>query len=68
MIAGFVTLLVAIASIAIGELVFHRALIEIPLIYRAIAPAVAISVAVLVFFGNLVWERTHPAPAPAERT
>ncbi len=63
MIAGFVTLLVSIISIAIGELVFHRTLIEIPLIYRAVAPAVALSVAVLVFVGNFVWERTHPAPA-----
>jgi hypothetical protein len=63
-----VTLLISIISIIIGQLIFHRTLIDVPLIYRAIAPAVAIAVAVLVFLGNLLWERTHPAPAPVERT
>jgi hypothetical protein len=67
-ISGFVTLLISIVSIVIGELLFRRLLIEIPIIYRTIAPAVAIAVAVLVFLGNLLWERTHSAPAPAERT
>ena len=37
-------------------------------IVAKVAPAVAVCVAVLVFAGNIVWERTHPAPAPAERT
>src|SRR5512140_1511898 len=67
-ISGFVTLLMSIASIVVGKLLTGRLLIDIPLIYRALAPTVAIVVAVLVSLGNLLWERTHPAPAPAERT
>ena len=68
MISGFLTLLVSLLSVIIGEFIFHRLLIELPLVYRAIAPSVAITVAVLTFVGNMMWERTHPAPAPAERT
>src|ERR1041385_4016844 len=64
MISGFLTLLISIVSIVIGKLLFNRLLIDIPVIYREVAPAVAVCVALLVFAGNIAWERTHPAPAP----
>jgi uncharacterized membrane protein YbhN (UPF0104 family) len=68
MISGFLTLLISIVTLIIGKLLFNRVLIDPPVIYREIAPAVAVIVAVLTFIGNLVWERTHPAPAPDPRT
>jgi predicted lipid-binding transport protein (Tim44 family) len=68
MISGFLTLLIAILTVIVGKLLLQRLAFDITVIYRAVAPAVAICVAVLVFAGNIVWERTHPAPAPAERT
>lgn len=68
MISGFLTLLISIVSLIVGKLVFNRLLIDPPVIYRTIAPVVAILVAVLTFAGNTIWERTHPAPAPVERT
>jgi hypothetical protein len=68
MISGFLTLLISILGIVVGKLFFNRIAFDITVIYREVAPAVAICVAVLVFAGNIVWERTHPAPAPAQRT
>jgi hypothetical protein len=68
MISGFLTLLVSILGIIVGKLFLNRLAFDVTVIYREVAPAVAVCVAVLVFAGNIVWERTHPAPAPAERT
>lgn len=68
MLAGFVTLVISIVGIIGSKILLNRIPFDVTAIYREIAPAVAIAVAVLVFFGNLFWERTHPAPAPAERT
>jgi len=68
MIAGFLTLLVALLGLIAGRLFFHRVGVDITIVYREVAPAIAVSVAILVFFGNFVWERTHPAPASVERT
>lgn len=68
MISGFLTLLLSIVTIIVGKFLLHRLSIDVPVVYREIAPAVAITVAILTFLGNLLWERTHPAPAPAERT
>ena len=67
-LSGFVTLVISIVAIIGSKIVLNRIPFDVTAIYREIAPVVAIAVAVLVFFGNLIWERTHPAPAPAPRT
>lgn len=68
MLSGFVTLLISIVGILGSKILLNRIPFDVSAVYREIAPAVAIAVAVLVFLGNLVWERTHPAPAPLSRT
>ena len=68
MISGFLTLLLSIVTIIVGKFLLQRLTFDITVIYRQVAPVVALCVAVLVFAGNIVWERTHPAPAPVERT
>ena len=65
MLSGFLTLLVSILTLWVGEFLLHRVHTDIRVVYRQIAPVVAVIVAALAFCGNLVWERTHPAPVAA---
>lgn len=67
-ICGFLTMVISLFSIILGKVIFDRILIDPPFIYREIAPAVAVLMAIVTFAGNAIWERTHPAPAPAQRT
>ncbi len=65
MLSGFLTLLFTISVLWVRQFLLHRSGIDIRIVYREIAPAVAVSVAVLAFLGNVLYERTHPAPVAA---
>jgi predicted lipid-binding transport protein (Tim44 family) len=63
MLAGFLTLMIALFGMIAARLFLQRFSLDITIVYREVAPAIAVFVAILVFLGNIVWERTHPAPA-----
>ena len=65
MLSGFLTLLISILSLWVAKFLLHRPIPDIRIVYREVAPAVAATVAAIACLGNLVWERTHPAPVAA---